>query len=128
MKLEKFDLEKALNGAKVVTRDGKEVKQLTYFDLSDDHKYHLYGVVGKSIRCWTITGQYEPSDDNYDLDLFLAVEPKRIWVNVLQYANGDLWVGSECFPTFETAQNFCKNNNGKFKKAYVKTIEITDEL
>jgi hypothetical protein len=32
MKLEKFDLEKAINGAKVVTRDGREVTQLTKFE------------------------------------------------------------------------------------------------
>jgi hypothetical protein len=121
MKLEKFDLEKALNGAKVVTRDGKEVKQLTYFDLSDDHKYHLYGVVGKSIRCWTITGQYEPSDDNYDLDLFLAVEPKRIWVNVYMFHDTIQTVGN--YNTLEAAKKAIDQNLN-----FIKTIEITDEL
>jgi hypothetical protein len=124
MKLEKFDLEKALNGAKVVTRDGKEVKQLTYFDLSDDHKYHLYGVVGKSIRCWTITGQYEPSDDNYDLDLCLAVEPKRIWVNAYYY-NGKLWLGGSDYTSLTEAKLHAVDTPNM---QYIKTIEITDEL
>jgi hypothetical protein len=124
MKLEKFDLEKAINGAKVVTRDGKEVKQLTYFDLSDDHKYHLYGVVGKSIRCWTITGQYEPSDDNYDLDLFLAVEPQRIWVNVFKNKYGNLYVG---FLTYVSKEIAIQCMDSAQPDKYIKTIEITDE-
>jgi hypothetical protein len=125
MKLEKFDLEKALNGAKVVTRDGKEVKELKKFEGLQIHI--LVGLIDGDVHCWNEDGR--PHNDYSGVyDLFIAVETKRVYVNVLQYANGDLWVGSECFPTFETAQNFCKNNNGKVKKAYVKTIEITDEL
>jgi hypothetical protein len=126
MKLEKFDLEKALNGAKVVTRDGREVKELTKFEGLKD--YPLVGVLDNQLQTWTTQGLISPHLGECRADLFLAVETKRVYVNVLQYANGDLWVGSQCFRAFESAQNFCKNNNGKFKKAYVKTIEITDEL
>jgi hypothetical protein len=57
MKTKPFNLEKALNGAKVVTRDGREVTQLTCFDTSDNYEYSLYGVIGKDICCWARTGQ-----------------------------------------------------------------------
>jgi hypothetical protein len=63
MKLEKFDLEKALNGAKVVTRDGREVKQLTKFEgLSLDS---LGGVLDNQLRTWTTQGLFKFEIPNY---------------------------------------------------------------
>jgi hypothetical protein len=127
MKLEKFDLEKIIHGSKVVTRDGIEVLKLTNFGLDD---YPLVGVLNNEINSWTIDGYYQDENEESEKDLFLAVEPKRVYANVMQYANGDLWVGSECFSTFETARNFAIKNQKTqlFKRGYVKTIEITDEL
>jgi hypothetical protein len=127
MKLEKFDLEKALNGAKVVTRDGREVTQLTKFNASGE--FEIYGVVDGMIDCWDDNGEAGMLDTP-EGDLFLVAEPKRVWANVLKYPNGDLWVASECFPTFEAARNFAIKNQKTqlFKKGYVKTIEITDEV
>lgn len=121
MKTQKFDLEKALNGAKVVTRNGKEVKQLTHFDASYKYAYHLYGVIGEHIYSWTKTGQYDHFNDHHEHDLFIAVEPNRIWVNV--YVTDD---------SIHTGGNY--NSLKAAKKAiqkgfnYIKTIEITDQI
>jgi hypothetical protein len=72
MKLEKFDLEKALNGAKVVTRDGKEVKELTKFEgLS---LYILVGLIDGEVHSWNEDGWHH-NERSGVYDLFLAVEP-----------------------------------------------------
>jgi hypothetical protein len=119
MKLEKFDLEKAIHGAKVVTRDGREVKQLTNFETRNPD-WNLYGVVDNSIYCWDNEGN---AFNNYDsnLDLFLSVEPQRIWVNVLKI-NGQIGLGAIGYTKEEAI------NNNYHTDKYIKTIEITDEL
>jgi hypothetical protein len=118
-------LEKALNGAKVVTRDGREVKQLTCFDTSNNHNYPLYGVIGKDICCWARTGQFNIDTNNHCNDLFLAVEPKRIWVNVFKGKYGNLYVGGTQYNSPTRAKLMAENSTNM---QYIKTIEITDEL
>ena len=124
MKLEKFDLEKVIHGAKVVTRDGREVLELTKFENLGE--LPLVGVVDGDLETWTIKGRYSEGETS-NMDLFLVGRVKRIWANVMKYANGDLFIGSECFPTLEAALNFARNSKG-FKRNYVKTIQITDEV
>jgi hypothetical protein len=121
MKLEKFDLEKALNGAKVVTRDGREVSQLTNFEnLNDD--YPLIGVVDRSIRTWTTQGLFvgAPLGES-DEDLFLAVEPQRVWVNVY-YLNGKLFIGADQYNSLREAKLYTSD---EVDMKYIKTIKIT---
>ena len=124
MKLEKFDLEKVIHGAKVVTRDGREVLELTKFENLGE--LPLVGVVDGDLETWTIKGRYSEGETS-NMDLFLVGRVKRIWANVMKYANGDLFIGSECFSTLEAALNFARNSKG-FKRNYVKTIQITDEV
>jgi hypothetical protein len=124
MKVEKFDLEKVIHGARVITRDGREVTQLTKFETYD--KFCLYGLVDEQVYCWSIKGEYS-DNSSCSMDLYLVGKVRRVWANVMKYANGDLFVGSECFPTLEAALNFARNSKG-FKRNYVKTIEITDEV
>jgi hypothetical protein len=118
MKVEKFDLGKALNGAKVVTRNGIEVKQLHKFITID--KMKLYGVVEKEVNCWTKEGRYQ-CPDMPEFDLFLAVEPQSIWVNVYIFHDTIQTVGN--FNTLEAAKKSIDQ-----KLNFIKTIEITDEL
>jgi hypothetical protein len=124
MKVEKFDLEKVIHGARVITRDGREVSQLTKFETYD--KFCLYGLVDEQVYCWSIKGEYS-DNSSCSMDLYIVGRVRRVWANVMKYANGDLFVGSECFPTLEAAQNFARNSKG-FKRNYVKTIQITDEV
>jgi hypothetical protein len=121
MKLEKFDLEKALNGAKIVTRDGREVTQLTKFKDAED--YPLGAVIEGKIQSWNIDGYYYIEEES-DTDLFLAVEPQRIWVNAY-YFNGKLWIGSVCYNSEAKART---NSTSNTNMVYIKTIEITDEI
>ena len=78
----KFNLEKALNGAKVITRDGREVTQVTYFKDNYDDRAPLACVVDGGIRFFTKDGCYISSDDCNELDLFMASEMMSGFVNV----------------------------------------------
>jgi hypothetical protein len=124
MKVEKFDLEKVIHGARVITRDGREVTQLTKFETYD--KFCLYGLVDEQVYCWSIKGEYS-DNSSCSMDLYIVGKVRRVWANVMKYANGDLFVSSKSFSTLEAAENFAKNSKG-FKRNYVKTIEITDEV
>lgn len=123
MKTKPFNLEKALKGAKVVTRDGIEVIQLTKFDTSEGSK--LIGIIkydedNKNLKYWRCDGTFY-SEGKSIYDLFIALETKSIWANVYIGSNDYPYVG-EYFKTEEEAKEF----SSKMPK-YIKTIEITDE-
>lgn len=73
MELLEFDLNKALNGATVVTRNGDIVKDFAYFPSAFETLFQLRGVVVGDIWSWTIEGKWKPNADN-DLDLFIFEE------------------------------------------------------
>lgn len=114
-----FNLEEALNGAKVITRDGRFVTQLIKFNA--DEKETLYGVVGKEIASWKDDGRW--GEKEHHIDLFMFVEPVRIWVNIFKRYNGnDIYVGGNRYKSKEDAINSLDKNDPD----YIKTIEIND--
>jgi hypothetical protein len=120
MKLEKFNLQKALNGAKIVTRDGREVTQLTKFEDAED--YPLGAVIEGKIQSWNIDGYYYIEEES-DTDLFLAVEMQSAWVNIYRHSNRiDMLISG----TYKTKEVAIKNISEGWE--YIKTIEITDEI
>lgn len=73
-----FNLKAALNGARVVTRDGSEVTQLTLFNIAENEDV-LFGVLDSAVYSWLIDGRYFKSkEDGYDL--FMALNIQSIWV------------------------------------------------
>ena len=119
MKLEKFDLEKALNGTKVFTRDGLEVTQLTKFDTYQ--KYCLYGVVNDEIICWDIKGRY-CGGTTPNMDLYIEGEVQSVWVNVYRNKYNNVYTGQSY-----TSKEHALNHIDKSVEL-IKTIEITDEV
>ena len=73
MELLEFDLNKALNGATVVTRNGDIVTDLAYFASAFETTWKLRGVVNGEIFSWTIEGKWKPNAQN-NLDLFIFEE------------------------------------------------------
>ena len=121
MKLEKFDLEKVIHGAKVVTRDGREVTQLSKFDTYLN--LCLYGVVDDEVECWTIDGQYYPRGTS-NMDLYIVGKVQSIWVNIYKKSNnGEMYIGSQRYKSKQNAINAVSKED----QEYIKTIEITDE-
>lgn len=116
-----FDLETALkHPERVITRDGRKVKELYYFKTAETRQ-PLCGVDSYGyVECWDIEGNFSttPSSNH---DLFLLPEVKECWINVYENINDKLWTGN-CFPTKERAESEGKNN-----PTYIKTIRITNE-
>jgi hypothetical protein len=96
-----FNIDKFRAGAKVITRDGREVKQLTEFDC--DERYPLSGVVKRELVSWTIEGLEwgKLSEDVSDNDLFHP-EPE-MWVNVYDNPVGRIRERGFVFTTKEEA-------------------------
>ena len=125
MKTKPFNLEEALNGAKVVTRDGREVKQLTKFNTDEIHC--IYAVIDKSVKKFDIDGYEHYVTKRALPTLLMEVEPKKIWINLCR----DLVTDKLYIETFTSAYlvNEAIKDMKKFSNLeYIKTIQITDEL
>lgn len=59
-----------------VTRDGRKVTQLTWFDTKEEYK--IYGVIDKAVFCWRENGRYCIIDNK--LDIFAPVEYEWQWL------------------------------------------------
>jgi hypothetical protein len=75
-----FDLDAALSGAPVVTRDGREVTQLTKFDVRG--LWSLIGVIDREIHRWTVygTSSYPEAAGEGINTLLMAPVKKTGWV------------------------------------------------
>ena len=114
--MKEFNLKEALAGKPVITRDGKEVKQLTQFDSETSN---LFGVVDNSLISWYNNGVYS-SNYKSNFDLFMDTENVSIWVNV--YYDGDsIYIGHK-HSIEQLALEVSKDSIH-----YIKTIEITNE-
>ena len=111
-----FDLEKALAGAKVVTRDGREVTQLTKFDVRGD--FPLTGIIQNQRESFKLNGKYSDHIESH-YDLFMAPQKQSIWVNVYSSEKGKLF----CL-TYYSKQ---EANKSQSSANFIKTIEITNE-
>jgi hypothetical protein len=74
-----FNLEKALAGEPVVTRDGREVTEIAYFHTKDSSEFNVVCIV-KGISQWYTKEGNSAINIKTRNDLFMA-EPER-WVNV----------------------------------------------
>lgn len=81
-KLKPFDLEAALRGEPVVTRDGRPVTQVTKFDVTSI--FRIVGVVNSKVEYWTENGYYHPDYSGNSSDLFMVTKTvkKEGWVNL----------------------------------------------
>ena len=78
-----FNLEAALNGARVVNRHGSEVTQLTKFD-TDKNGRCLVGVISGALVSWYEDGRYFRKD--VTSDLYMAPSIKTVFV--ARYSDG----------------------------------------
>ncbi len=118
-----FNLQEALNGAKVITRNGKEVIELHYFkELTTPYPVHFIVKEQKDlIITATEEGTYLQPESNKesDYDLFMAPVIKEGWINlyfdaIVQH----VYVGGAVYKDEEFA---LRNNKGH---KYISTIKI----
>ena len=99
-----FDLQKALAGEPVVTRDGKGV---TIFNIKSAHPTHpvideRIGIVEHFALRWTKEGKYSTGSNDCGLDLFMAPVKRQEWVNIYLSRDaecGKYRVGTDVFPS-----------------------------
>jgi hypothetical protein len=104
MKLKPFNLQEALaNPERVITRDGREVTQLTKFEADNSHC--IYAVIDRILRSFDNSGLYHNGCES-KYDLFLLPQTKIVWVVVVKY--GDVIITK----TFDT-QDQCLNHGFK---------------
>ena len=84
-----FNLEEALAGKPVVTRDGRKVTQFVHFKL-EDCLDPIYGIVDDNeLLSWDEDGKYWPGTKVIDdKDLFMASEEIAIWINIWKNSQG----------------------------------------
>lgn len=117
--MEKFDLERALAGEPVITRDGREVTEIHLFKTVKTD-YPLIVVVGGDNHEYTEEGKFNINVSSND-DLFMKPKVIEGWFNV--YLVGvKIWTSS----AYESEER-AKQNIGNFD-TYIKTIKITDEV
>lgn len=77
-----FNLERALAGAPVVTRDGRKVEQLVCF-LGIKEERCVYGVIDKCLYAFTMNGSLSGCGKT-DCDLFMAPKKRTVWINLYE--------------------------------------------
>jgi hypothetical protein len=86
-----FNLDLALAGEPVITRNGNEVTKLHKFDVIDLDAQELYAVIDdRQIESFYLNGQWrEKGESGYDL--FMAEQKKLLWINIWQqlHENGN---------------------------------------
>jgi hypothetical protein len=121
--MRKFNLQKALEGAKVVTRQGKDVTQLTIFNIGNS--ILLAAVVDGQLCKFLEDGSNNmlyngcPSPN----DLFMYEPLIESWVNLYQAGNEIL---TGC--SYRTEELAKEKRDTKDRTIYIKTIKITNEL
>lgn len=78
----KFDLQRALAGEPVETRDGRRVLQLAHFPMLEEDQRVIVALDGQtSTDCYYENGVYLP-DKESPYDLFMAPKTKKLWIAV----------------------------------------------
>jgi hypothetical protein len=127
--LKPFNLQDALAGKPVVTRQGKKVTQLHLFDSNMDQP--LVGLIEDEfdVQSWNEYGKYFADETEAYSDLFMEDEKISLWVNV--YITTSLAVHKQriILREYRTKENALKYiKEGSIRYEYIKTIEITHEL
>jgi len=122
-KLIPFDLERWRKGnCKVVTKEGKEVSDLTYFKSATKATYPLVGVLENYVESWAIDGTFSTVNHNSELNLRLEVEDKTLegWVNVFKdglggtvYSSKERAMEHSCYSKYVTTIQITYNDNDR---------------
>jgi hypothetical protein len=116
-----FNLERALAGEPVCTRDGRDVTQLVRFEVKE--RELIYGVLDGHVRTWYTNGNFLVYSISCNDDLFMKPKENAIWVNVYKdNGTGELILG--CAFKSE-AQAKMVSTELKHSK-YIRTIKITE--
>lgn len=106
-----FDLEKAIAGEKMVTRDGREVQEFAYFKTSRAPYEPIRSVIGGCVFSHNIDGSYLGKGNEDCSDLFMAPKKRTVYVNIYDKAGESQVPGTRAF-AFSNEEDARMNVNG----------------
>lgn len=118
--MEKFNLERALAGEPVITRDGRKVTEIHFFETCTKG-YAVIAIIEGEKFGFTNNGYYLNNSAEHILDLFIKPKVIEGWCNVYINDNGTVGVGAS-YPSEEEAKKQIRGCN-----SYIKTIKVTNE-
>jgi hypothetical protein len=111
-----FNLQEAIAGKPLVTKDGREVKRFTYLP-EVNNEYKIVAVVDGKLLIYTEAGHFWTADKAFtDRDLFMKATKVTRWVNLYRKQNCQLLrttnedniaVGCLSFESKEDALSLC---------------------
>lgn len=90
-----------------VTRDGRKVTQLTWFEVDSYYDYSCAGVLGGEVLTWTSSGSYIAGCEEDHRDIFAPVEYEWQWL--IKNDNGSFSVSAYRQFDLSIAGNRCCN-------------------
>lgn len=116
-----FNLQEALAGKPVVTRDGLKVTEIYHFKTGTS-AYSVHACIDGRIKEYTQRGTYYETGNGSDFDLFMEEPIVESWFNV--YCQSDInhmWIG-DAYRTYDDAISVANQS-----KNYIKTIKIDNK-
>lgn len=98
-----FNLQQALAGKPVVTRDGRPVPRLAHFPELRLVQVFIQG--HPSVISFNEDGSYLTDSVASEHDLFMASEKKTVWVNFRKAEPGGIFVGIYTYTSKEAAES-----------------------
>ena len=106
--MRKFDLNAALRGEKVVTRDGREVRTVLQPDGVTEEQ-SVVVVLNGIVQQYCPNGSFYTDGRSHDMDLFMATKSFKAYCNVYRDATGEAYTGQ----LHKTVADAEKNATGK---------------
>jgi hypothetical protein len=121
-----FNLEKALAGEPVITRDGQKVTEIVHLKTAQRELQKIIGVIDGQVNMFCERGYFDigPPFQN-ELDLFMAPVKRIIWLNIFMNGYGVIFSCSRPYETKEHAeQGYVSNKTETYLGAYSIEVEI----
>lgn len=115
-----FNLQKAIDGKPIVTRDGKKVLDFHYFKNCVQYRQCVVVIEGNSgsLSEYDCNGRFLRNEES-NFDLFMYEAPKTYYVNVYKSKHENIGLGGMYNSKEEALELSHKDGT------YIKTIEIT---
>lgn len=105
-----FNLEAALSGAKVVTRDGREVTEI-YLFKNTAIEYPLAAIIDGGVHCFSKSGSDYSNNEESGYDLFMAGTKREGWFNIYGNSRPSIYMiaaAGHIFQTKELADEYAR--------------------
>jgi len=101
-----FDLQRAIAGDPIITRDGRKVLQFSYFPKCPGYKIVVHIEGNKGVDIMPESGRVFGDGGDNPSDLFMACYTKTFWLNIEHPVEGQI---RGCYKMYTSEENANKN-------------------